>query len=84
MSKIHVEKFVAGTLENRFGVPAFAVKILAQLLPTSAISELAGRGIDIQAILGANKLGTPYSSAIEVTEDGVQKTVVISVTADGR
>ncbi|MEQ9947589.1 hypothetical protein [Pectobacterium aroidearum] len=84
MSKINVEKFVAGTLEKSFDVPRFAVNILAQLLPASAMSELADRGIDIPAILGANKLGTPYSSSIEVVEDGVQKTVVISVTAGGR
>ncbi len=79
MSKIKIEKFVAGTLESSFGVPAFAVSVLTQLLPASAISELAGRGIDIDAILSAQKLGTTYSSSIEVTEDGVQKTVVISV-----
>jgi hypothetical protein len=80
MSKIKVEKFVAGALENSFDVPAFAVNILTQLLPESATSELAGRGIDVQAILSAQKQGTHYSSSIEVTEDGVQKTVVISVT----
>ncbi|WED68841.2 hypothetical protein PJ912_00330 [Pectobacterium colocasium] len=84
MSKINVEKFVAGTLEKSFDVPAFAVNILAQLLPAFAMSELAERGIDILAIIGANKLGTPYSSSIEVVEDGVQKKVVISVTAGER
>ncbi|MEQ9851870.1 MULTISPECIES: hypothetical protein [Pectobacterium] len=83
MSKINVEKFAAGTLENSFGVPAFAVNMLAQILPASAMSELASRGIDIQAILSANKLSTPYSSSFEVTEEGVQKTIIISVTADG-
>ena len=79
MSKIKVEKFIAGTLENSFGVPAFAVNVLTQLLPASAISELADRGVDVQAILSAQKSGTPYSSSVEVTEGGVQKTVVISV-----
>jgi hypothetical protein len=74
-----VEKFVAGTLENSFGVPAFALNVLTQLLPESAISALVGRGIDIQAILDAQKLGIPYSSSVEITEEGVQKTVLISV-----
>jgi hypothetical protein len=79
VAKIKVEKFIAGTLENSFGVPAFALNTLTQLLPEPAMSALVGRGIDIQAILGAQKLGTPYSSSVEITEAGVQKTVVISV-----
>ncbi len=79
MSKITVEKYVAGTLENSFGVPLFAVNILAQLLPASASKELAGRGIDLQAILNAKQQGTSYRSSAEVTEDGVEKTVVITV-----
>jgi hypothetical protein len=79
MSKIKIEKFVAGTLENSFGVPSFAVNVLAKFVPESAMSELADRGIDIQAILSAQNLGLIYSSSVEVTEGGVHKTVVISV-----
>jgi molybdopterin-binding protein len=79
VSKIKVKKIVDGTVENSFKVPVFALNILAQLLPESAISELVGRGIDIQAILRAQKLGTPYSSSVEVIENGVQKTIAISV-----
>jgi hypothetical protein len=82
MSKIKVEKFVDGVVENSLGVPVFALNVLTQLLPESAINELAGRGIDIQAILRAQKLGTLYSSSVEVTENRVKKTVVISVEGE--
>jgi hypothetical protein len=79
MSKIKIEKFVKGELKNSFSVPELVLKLIAQLLPEQAVGDLAHRGVDIKAILEAQKLGAPYSASVEVTEGGVQKTVVISV-----
>lgn len=80
MSHIRIEKFVAGQVEQRIRVPATAIRALALILPASAFSELKSSGIDIQAILQAQKTGMPYSATINVTEDGVQKDIRISVT----
>ena len=79
MPRITVEKFVAGELEHRFGVPAFALDIAIELLPESALAELAQHGVDIRALRSAHRMGAAYSASVEVTEGGVRKTIRLSV-----
>lgn len=79
-SKIKVNKIVAGVLDSSFTVPLLLLNLIIQLLPESGSSDLQGRGIDLRAIRNAVVGGLQYSSSFEVTEDGVQKTIVISVS----
>lgn len=79
MPRITVEKYVAGTLERRFAVPAFAITAAARWLPRSAIAGLRSRGLDIPAIVAARRSGTPYAASMEVTEGGVRKQVRVFV-----
>ncbi|HLQ85727.1 MAG TPA: hypothetical protein VK110_06200 [Salinisphaeraceae bacterium] len=79
MPKITVKKLVAGELEKSFRVPASALKIGVRFLPASALGDLAQRGIDLKSILAALRRGEQYSSSLQVAENGVQKTIVISV-----
>ncbi|MBD9370063.1 hypothetical protein [Xanthomonas sp. XNM01] len=79
MSKITIEKFVDGKHDTSFSVPGFALDFLTHLLPRSALGELRTHGIDVDAIVQAQKAGIPYESSSEVEEDGVRKTVVIKV-----
>lgn len=78
--KVKVEKFVSGQLDSSFAVPLPFLNLIVQLLPEPGVSELQERGIDLRAIRNAVDQDEPYSSTFEVTESGVQKTVVISVS----
>lgn len=79
MPRITVEKYVAGTLERRFAVPAFPLSAAVRWLPQSAIAGLKRRGLDLPAIVAARQTGTPYAASMEVTEGGVKKQVRVFV-----
>lgn len=79
MTTIKVEKYAAGTLIQAFTVPGFAVQTLEKCLPESAVRALAARHIDLQAIVQAKQQGQPYRAELQVREEGVEKTVVITV-----
>lgn len=79
-SKIKVDKVVAGAIDSSFTVPLLLLNLIIQLLPAPGMSELHRRGIDLCAIRNAVEQGVSYSSFFEITEDGVQKTIVISVS----
>lgn len=78
--KIKVEKFVSGDLDSSFGVPPAFLSLIIQLLPEAGASELQQRGVDLRAIGNAVEQEVPYTSSFEVSENGVQKTIVISVS----
>ncbi|WP_026431759.1 hypothetical protein [Paracidovorax oryzae] len=80
MPRLTVEKYVAGTLERSFEVPCLLVRVAAWVLPSSALTRLKDRGMDVHAILRAWRSGSPYASSMEVIEDGVQKKVCLLVT----
>jgi len=80
MSRVTVVKFVAGKEEARFSFAMAWLRLACKVLPPSAIARLEVRGIHVESILQAQKLGKPYSLKVEVLERGVPKTVVVSVT----
>jgi len=79
MSRITIEKYVAGVLESRFDVPGFVLRIAARMLPRPAIAALKRQGMDIVAMRDAQGAGRPYMSSLEVEEGGVKKKVVLFV-----
>ena len=79
MAKVLVEKFIAGRPEMHFSFPSQLLGWATVVLPRSALASLAGRGIDVTALLRARKRGVRYSSAIDVLEKGVLKRVVVSL-----
>lgn len=63
-----------------FSFPSQLLGWATVVLPRSALAKsLAGRGIDVSALLRARKRGVRYSSAIDVLEKGVLKRVVVSL-----
>jgi len=79
MARVTVEKFVGSERETRFSFPAFLLHMASVLLPQSALSSLADRGINVRGILLARKLGIEYEASVSVVEKGISKTVVVSV-----
>ena len=68
MARVLVEKFIAGRPEMHFSFPSQLLGWATVVLPRSALVSLAGRGIDVSALLRARKRGVRYSSAIDVLE----------------
>lgn len=79
MSKVRIEKFADGGREHSFAVPLFALRLFAWLLPDSALTGLAAKGLDLQAIVAANRDGISYCKTIDVHERGADKRVVVSL-----
>jgi len=55
------------------------IHTLLFLLPEAGRIGLAAHGIELQAILDADKEGQIYSRSIDVSEKGVSKRVIISL-----
>ncbi len=53
MVKVKIEKFIDGKHETSFSVPAFVLGMAKTLLPESALSSLANKGINVQEIFEA-------------------------------
>lgn len=79
MTHIHIEKSVAGNIKQHIRVPLVAIRALSKVLPHSAIEQLKATGIDLNAILQAIKTGNHYSETIHVIENGVEKSILISL-----
>jgi len=79
MSRITIEKYVAGALESRFDVPGFVLRIVAWTLPGPAIAALKHRGMDIAAMRDAQAARRPYMASLDVMELGVKKKVLLFV-----
>lgn len=79
MVKVKIEKFVEGKHETSISVPAFILGIAKALLPGSALSSLATKGIDVQEIMDAKLKGVAYKRTVNVRERGVSKKVVVSL-----
>ncbi|MBU0688139.1 MAG: hypothetical protein KJ850_11385 [Gammaproteobacteria bacterium] len=79
MANVKIEKFVGGVYETSFTVPAFVLVMAKTLLPMTALSALAERGIPVRDILEANARGASYSSMFEVREHGIDKQISVSL-----
>ena len=79
MANVKIEKFINGVYETSFTVPAFVFGIAKTLLPMSALSGLAERGIHVREILDANARGIAYSATFDVREHGISKQISVSL-----
>lgn len=79
MAKVKIEKFIDGKHETSISVPAFVLGIARTLLPESALSSLASRGINVREILEAKHKRIPYTASVDVCEHGISKKVVVSL-----
>ena len=79
MAKVKIEKFIDGKHETSFSVPAFVLGMAKTLLPESALSSLANRGINVRDILEAKQKQIPYTASVDVCEHGINKKVVVSL-----
>lgn len=79
MARLKIEKFVNGQHESTIRIPTIFVRAGAALLPKSAIDALAKEGLDVAEMLEAMKRGTPYTSSLDVCEQGVEKRITVSL-----
>jgi len=79
MNHLLVKKFINGKCTSEIHVPLFVLGVANKLLPSSAIDSLAVKGIDLPAIIQANKHHLSYSSTMKVKEHGIEKSIIISL-----
>ena len=79
MVKVKIEKFIDGKYETSFSIPAFVLDIAKTLLPETALSSLANKGINVREILEAKHKRIPYTTSVNVSEHGISKKVVVSL-----
>jgi hypothetical protein len=79
MVKVKIEKFIEGKHETSFSVPAFVLGAAKALLPESALTSLANKGINVREIMEAKHKGVAYTTSVNVREHGVSKKVVVSL-----
>ncbi len=79
MSTLVIEKFINGQSNSTINIPFFVVRTAKKLMPTSMLSALADKGIDLSAIIQANKSHMHYSSTLRVKEHGIEKVIVVSL-----
>ncbi|HSD39005.1 MAG TPA: hypothetical protein VLC92_15945 [Rhodocyclaceae bacterium] len=77
---LKIEKFVGDKHETTISVPGFVASVCSVLLPESAHVALASHGIKLREVAEARRNGAPYSASVAVSERGVNKRVVISLT----
>lgn len=79
MANIRIDKSINGEHETSLSVPTFVLGIAKSLLPQSALSVMAGHGINVQEILDAKARGVAYTGTVEVREHGISKQIAVSL-----
>jgi hypothetical protein len=79
MNNLLIEKFIDSKCTSTINVPLFVLGVANNLLPSSAISALAKKCIDLPAIILANKHHLSYSSSMKIKEHGIEKSIAISL-----
>lgn len=79
MTSVTVEKIVNGRHEATFSFPAFFLGMASFMLPQAALHALCEKGMDVRGMVLAGKRGIPYTASVNLVEQGVSKTVIVSV-----
>jgi hypothetical protein len=77
MTTLVIEKLSENQSVKRLRIPAFIVHAALRFLPSSALSQLREKGIDLVAICSASRSGQAYSSSFELQEKKEAKTITL-------
>jgi len=77
---LKIEKFISEKREISLNFPNIVVWMARNLLPNAAKIELAAKGISLPEIEEARKNGKSYQAELTVSERGIQKRVVVTLT----